>query len=274
MRARGPFSANVASRSWSDWVCFLRLRLAVIWTFTADSGLKKAGSRREVGHRGPSRFQSGPLVACHSSRCLTRDGPAGSVCRFGRNLRFHHFNKLTPRDFASAQSPHYAVANCAGTEMLIRMFKNDLRARLEGGSSWRKQHGSGRAHPSAARDHARPIPRISAARGSPGPLRMSSKLKQLAKGNTPTGVMSIKLQRPVAAIRQQGATRGYFAAAGQPLALQSANQDGEAALTFAPPGDNRTQRGRWTWRSFFRFLPTTSAHRYAPTSNPFPARAA
>ncbi|SDI17112.1 hypothetical protein SAMN05216338_101842 [Bradyrhizobium sp. Rc2d] len=28
-----------------------------------------------------------------------------------------------------------------------------------------------------------------------------SKLKQLAKGNTPTGVMSVKLQRPVAAIR-------------------------------------------------------------------------
>jgi hypothetical protein len=29
------------------------------------------------------------------------------------------------------------------------------------------------------------------------------KLGQLAKGNTPTGVMSIKLQRPIAAIRSK-----------------------------------------------------------------------
>ena len=30
-----------------------------------------------------------------------------------------------------------------------------------------------------------------------------NKLKQLAKGNTPTGVMSLKLQRPIAAIRSK-----------------------------------------------------------------------
>ncbi|OAF10024.1 hypothetical protein AYJ54_12650 [Bradyrhizobium centrolobii] len=35
-----------------------------------------------------------------------------------------------------------------------------------------------------------------------------SKLKQLAKGNTPTGVMSIKLQRPVAAIRSKAHREG------------------------------------------------------------------
>jgi hypothetical protein len=34
------------------------------------------------------------------------------------------------------------------------------------------------------------------------------KLKQLAKGNTPTGVMSIKLQRPVAAIRSKAHREG------------------------------------------------------------------
>jgi hypothetical protein len=33
-------------------------------------------------------------------------------------------------------------------------------------------------------------------------------LKQLAKGNTPTGVMSIKLQRPVAAIRSKAQREG------------------------------------------------------------------
>ena len=33
-------------------------------------------------------------------------------------------------------------------------------------------------------------------------------LKQLAKGNTPTGVMSIKLQRPVAAIRSKAHREG------------------------------------------------------------------
>jgi hypothetical protein len=30
-----------------------------------------------------------------------------------------------------------------------------------------------------------------------------NKLKQLAKGNTPTGVMGVKLQRPIAAIRSK-----------------------------------------------------------------------
>jgi hypothetical protein len=36
-------------------------------------------------------------------------------------------------------------------------------------------------------------------------------LKQLAKGNTPTGVMSIKLQRPVAAIRSKAQREGEAA---------------------------------------------------------------
>lgn len=33
-------------------------------------------------------------------------------------------------------------------------------------------------------------------------------LKQLARGNTPTGVMSVKLQRPVAAIRSKAQREG------------------------------------------------------------------
>jgi hypothetical protein len=37
----------------------------------------------------------------------------------------------------------------------------------------------------------------------PWSLADVSKLRQLAKGNTPTGVMSVKLQRPVAAIRSK-----------------------------------------------------------------------
>ena len=35
-----------------------------------------------------------------------------------------------------------------------------------------------------------------------------NKLRQLASGNTPTGVMSIKLQRPVAAIRSKAQREG------------------------------------------------------------------
>lgn len=35
-----------------------------------------------------------------------------------------------------------------------------------------------------------------------------SKLRQLAKGNTPTGVMSIKLQRPATAIRSKAHREG------------------------------------------------------------------
>jgi hypothetical protein len=34
------------------------------------------------------------------------------------------------------------------------------------------------------------------------------KLRQLAKGNTPTGVMSIRLQRPIAAIRSKAQREG------------------------------------------------------------------
>jgi hypothetical protein len=40
---------------------------------------------------------------------------------------------------------------------------------------------------------------------SPADLR---KLRQLAKGNTPTGVMSVKLQRPPAAIRSKAQREG------------------------------------------------------------------
>jgi hypothetical protein len=35
-----------------------------------------------------------------------------------------------------------------------------------------------------------------------------NKLKQLAKGNTPTGAMSVKLQRPIAAIRSKAQREG------------------------------------------------------------------
>src|SRR3954468_21375196 len=85
LRARSrAVSANAANRSWSDWVCFLRLRLAVIVLSQnpLDGGkLAPAGGRR----RGRSFV---PVGAAQT----------GSVRSFGRNRRFLHFSKLTVRD--------------------------------------------------------------------------------------------------------------------------------------------------------------------------------
>ena len=44
--------------------------------------------------------------------------------------------------------------------------------------------------------------------GEPWSTADLNKLKQLAKGNTPTGVMSLKLQRPPAAIRSKAQREG------------------------------------------------------------------
>lgn len=60
-----------------------------------------------------------------------------------------------------------------------------------------------------------------------------SKLRQLAKGNTPTGVMSIKLQRPATAIRSK-AHREDLIETHKSLAIQSPSQVGEAPLTKQP----------------------------------------
>lgn len=87
LRARSrAVSANAANRSWSDWVCFLRLRLAVIVLSQNPLDGRKlapAGGRR----RGRSFV---PVGAAQT----------GSVQSFGRNRRFLHFSKLTVRDFA------------------------------------------------------------------------------------------------------------------------------------------------------------------------------
>src|SRR3954468_24429832 len=93
LRARSrAASANATNRSWSDWVCFLRLRFAVIVLSQSPSDgrnweeLAPAGGRR----RGQSFV---PVGAAQP----------GSVHSFGRNRRFRHFNKLTVRDFADAK---------------------------------------------------------------------------------------------------------------------------------------------------------------------------
>src|SRR3954451_6869638 len=82
LRARSrAVSANAANRSWSDWVCFLRLRLAVIVLSQNPLDGRKlapAGGRR----RGRSFV---PVGAAQP----------GSVQSFGRNRRFLHFSKLT-----------------------------------------------------------------------------------------------------------------------------------------------------------------------------------
>lgn len=101
--------------------------------------------------------------------------------------------------------------------MLIPSFKNDLQEDLNGKSIMEAtrlapigKKGPRKANPSYKRRTREPW--------SSADVKM---LKQLAKGNTPTGVMSVKLQRPVAAIRS-GAPRRYFPEAHQPFALQPA----------------------------------------------------
>src|SRR5581483_7906272 len=56
-------------------------------------------------------------------------------------------------------------------------------------------------------------------RRSREPWTAAELLKQLAKGNTPTGVISLKLQRGAGGDPQQGPTRGHLAAARQSFAV-------------------------------------------------------
>jgi hypothetical protein len=59
----------------------------------------------------------------------------GNDRSFHRNSRFQHFNKLTLRDFAQSTTAGPVDPDCAGTEMLIRMFKDELKEDHHGKSS-------------------------------------------------------------------------------------------------------------------------------------------
>ncbi|GMO87670.1 hypothetical protein BwSF19_61570 [Bradyrhizobium ottawaense] len=66
------------------------------------------------------------------------------VFSFGRDGGFRHFKKLTLRDFARGRPhgivprsrvPFVTTIDCAGTELLIRLFKKDLKEDRHGKSS-------------------------------------------------------------------------------------------------------------------------------------------
>ncbi|MET3333752.1 MULTISPECIES: hypothetical protein [Bradyrhizobium] len=66
------------------------------------------------------------------------------VFSFGRDGGFQHFKKLTLRDFARGRPhgivtrsrvPFVTTIDCAGTELLIRLFKKDLKEDRHGKSS-------------------------------------------------------------------------------------------------------------------------------------------
>ncbi|WP_239624086.1 hypothetical protein [Bradyrhizobium sp. I71] len=125
------------------------------------------------------------------------------VCSFGRTLRFRHFNKLTLRDFAKAKGAWPPHPDCAGTEMPIRMFKNDLKEDHHGKSSMEAAGLADRPQGTAQGKSRVQAPRARAL--DAGGREQAEAARQ---SNTPTGVMSIKLQRPVAAIRSKAQREG------------------------------------------------------------------
>jgi hypothetical protein len=54
-------------------------------------------------------------------------------------------------------------------------------------------------------------------------------LRSLAKANTPTGVISLKMERPLASIASKAQREGHFTKASQSLALQSSQASKEGA---------------------------------------------
>ncbi|WP_368507939.1 hypothetical protein [Bradyrhizobium lupini] len=139
----------------------------------------------------------------------------GSVGSFGRNRRFRHFNKLTVRDFAGAKRNGRAATDaripfarrhcleCAGTEMLIRLLMRDLKEDHHGESSMETTGFTDRPQ-----GPAQGKPRVQAAGARTMDTCGREQAEAARKGNTPTGVMSIKLQRPVAAIRSKAQREG------------------------------------------------------------------
>ena len=71
-----------------------------------------------------------------------------------------------------------------------------------------KQHGSGPGSPIGKKGPRKVNPSYKRRSRQPWSTTDVNKLKQLAKGNTPTGVMSVKLQRPIAAIRSKAQREG------------------------------------------------------------------
>ncbi|MDF0521209.1 hypothetical protein P0R31_28590 [Bradyrhizobium yuanmingense] len=160
--------------------------------------------------------------------------PPGNDCSFRRNGRFRHFNKLTLRDFAQSAID----LDCAGTEMLIRMFKDDLKEDHHGKSSIETAGLTDRPQRTAQGKSRLQAPRARAVDGCRCEQVEAACERQHADRRDEHQAAAPRRGDP-----QQGAARRNFAAARQSLALQPANQSREAALIPALPGDNRTQRG-------------------------------
>lgn len=98
--------------------------------------------------------------------------------------------------------------------------------------------------------HAQDEPLVQASfaqRWSTADMRM---LRQLAKGNTPAGVMSIKLQRPIAAIRSKAHREGIRCGQSiarpitdvRPRSPRGSGADHQSPTSQARPGSARSRR--------------------------------
>jgi len=89
----------------------------------------------------------------------------------------------------------------SGTRYPIRAFPTF------GGKQWHKQLGKDLVRPSARRARAA-NPKYKRRSREPWTQQEVRELRSLAKGNTPTGVISLKLQRPPAGIRSKAQREG------------------------------------------------------------------
>jgi hypothetical protein len=71
-------------------------------------------------------------------------------------------------------------------------------------------------------------------------LKEVKQLRSLTKANTPTGVISLKMQRPSASIVSKAQREGIFAKADQSLAMQSTEEGGAEMV----PQGRGPHRGR------------------------------
>ncbi|MCA1544654.1 hypothetical protein I6F18_32465 [Bradyrhizobium sp. NBAIM32] len=150
----------------------------------------------------------------------------GNDCSFRRNSRFQHFNKLTLRDFAQSTTAGPIGLDRAGTEMLIRMFKDDLKEDHHGKSSMETTGLTDRPQRTAQGKSRLQAPRARAVDSGGCKQAEAACERQHADRRD-----EHQAAAPRHGHSQQGATRRNIAAAGQPLPVQSAKQGREAALT-------------------------------------------
>jgi hypothetical protein len=130
--------------------------------------------------------------------------------------------------------PHPPDHRSDGIEVLIFSFLNNLRRSAWVRATWPGSPVGKKGPRKANQVYKRRL-------REPWSPANVSKLRQMAKGNAPTGVMSIKLQRSVAAIRSKAQREGTSLKPINRPALQPAQEDGPSCFTAGPHREPRSR---------------------------------